>query len=488
MQQDTFDHGTFLSVWTWRYGSDEMRRIWSEENNRLIWRRIWVALAEAQMAAGLVTQAEVDDLKAHADQVNIARAHQIERDTRHDVMAEIHTYAEQAPVGGGKIHLGATSTDVEDNADALRIKEALALIEQKLVTVLRLLADQIDRYRDTVTMAYTHLQPAEPTTIGYRLAMYAQDLLLDLHQLRFVAGHVRAKGIKGAVGTAASYELLLEGRAMSPDALEAAVMGAIGMEAFPITGQTYPRKLDLLVTNVLASIAQSLYRFAFDVRVQQSPGFGEMAEPFGSQQVGSSAMPFKRNPRTTERICSLGRYVMGLPAIAAANAAHSLLERTLDDSAARRVFLPEGFLGTEDMLMLTAHVLQGLVVDEAAIERNLDSYGLFAATEVLLLNWVRVHGFSRQEVHEMVRSAAMEAWQAVKSGRPNPLIELLAIAGHMSGKVRGSLDDVRAEVSQLLHVGAHIGTAPRRAAQLAVTIRDTVGSTTTESVQEAPRF
>ncbi len=488
MERETFDHRTFVSVWTWRYGSDEMRRIWSEERNRLLWRRIWVALADAQRAAGLVTDEEVADLRAFSEQVDIARSQQIERDTRHDVMAEIHAFAEQATVGGGKLHLGATSTDIEDNADALRIKQSLDLVEARVVAVLRLFAGLIDKYADTPCMAYTHLQPAEPTTMGYRLAMYAQDLLLDLRQLTFVKSQVRAKGMKGAVGTAASYQLLLEGTAVQPADIELDVMRDLGWDAFPITSQTYPRKLDLLVTNVLACIAQSLYRFAFDLRIEQSPNFGEMAEPFGAKQVGSSAMPFKRNPRTTERICALGRYVMGLPAVAASNAANNLLERTLDDSTARRIFLPEGFLAIDDVLMLTRHVVDGLVVDDAAIARNLESYGLFAATEVLLLRWVTKYGMSRQAMHEMIRTCAMEAWQAVKAGKSNPLPTLLAEAGQRSGKVPGTMDSITKEVESILRSAAHIGTAPERAARFANSIRQELAAYGDDVQQEAIKY
>lgn len=486
--RETFDHRTFVSVWTWRYGSAEMRRIWSEEHNRLLWRRVWIALARAQHRAGLVSDEELADLEAHAEDVDLARAHEIERATRHDVMAEIHAYAEQAPVGGRKLHLGATSTDVEDNVDALRIKESLELIERHLVALIRSFATQIERYASTTCMAYTHLQPAEPTTMGYRLSMYGQDLLLDLEQALFVARHVRAKGMKGAVGTAASYALLLAGRDLSPEGLEESVLDQLGMTAFEITGQTYPRKLDLLVTNLLACIAQSLYRFAFDLRIEQSPGFGELAEPFGSRQVGSSAMPFKRNPRTTERICSLGRYVLGLPAIAASNAAHSLLERTLDDSAARRIFLPEGLLAVDEMLALARHVVEGLVVDEAAITRNLNAYGPFAATEVLMLTWVDAYGASRQELHELIRTCALQAWQDVRAGRPNPLAELIANAAHEARIVPGTLEAVRGEVRDLLDTRAHVGTAPERAARFAETLRAAVQAYEASDAQEAPTY
>ena len=324
--------------------------------------------------------------------------------------------------------------------------------------------------------------------MGYRLAMYGQDLLLDLDQLQFVARHVLAKGMKGAVGTAASYSLLLSGRDLDPTALEASVLDQLGMSAFEITGQTYPRKLDLLVTDLLACIAQSLYRFAFDLRIEQSPGFGELAEPFGSRQVGSSAMPFKRNPRTTERICSLGRYVLGLPAIAASNAAHSLLERTLDDSAARRIFLPEGLLAVDEMLSLARHVVDGLVVDETAIARNLDAYGPFAATEVLMLTWVDRHGASRQELHELIRTCSLEAWQAVRSGRPNPLADLIATAAFRAHVVPGDLDTVRREVGALggrADVGSRV---EQRAARFATTMRSAVEGYAASEEQAGPSF
>lgn len=487
-RRETFDHRTFVSVWTWRYGSPEMRRIWSEEYNRQLWRRVWVALARAQRRAGLVGDEELADLEAHVDDVDLARAHEIERATRHDVMAEIRAYAEQAPVGGGKLHLGATSTDIEDNVDAYRIKDSLGIVERRLVALIRSFASQIERYATTTCMAYTHLQPAEPTTMGYRLAMYGQDLLLDLEQAQFVLARVRAKGLKGAVGTAASYALLLDGRDLDPGGLEHSVLDELGMDAFEITGQTYPRKLDLLVTNLLACIAQSLYRFAFDLRIEQSPGFGELAEPFGSRQVGSSAMPFKRNPRTTERICSLARYVMGLPAVAASNAAHSLLERTLDDSASRRIFLPEGLLAVDEMLSLARHVVDGLVVDEAAIARNLDAYGPFAATEVLMLTWVERYGLSRQDLHEMIRTRSLAAWDAVRAGRPNPLAELIASAAHDAHLVPGSLESIRDQVCGLLDTRAHVGTAPERAGRFARTLRDAVRGYAPSGEQEAPAF
>lgn len=487
-QGETFTHADYLSPFTWRYGGDALRRIWSEEHYRLLWRRLWLALAEAQGPEGLVSEEELADLRAHAEQVDIARAHEFERQTRHDVMAEIRTFAEQATVGGGKLHLGATSADIEDNADVLRLRESLDIVTKQVAALLRALATQIVRYSGLVCMAYTHLQPAEPTTIGYRLAMYAQDLLLDYEHLRWLAETLRGKGLKGAVGTAASYTFLLEGADADAATLEGRVLERFGLPAFPISGQTYPRKQDALVMNALAGVAQSVYRYAFDLRILQSPGFGELAEPFERHQVGSSAMPFKRNPRTTERVCSLARYVMALPPVAAGNAAHSLLERTLDDSAARRVMFPEAFLATDEILGAMRYVTVGLVVNEQAVQRNLQTYGPFAGTERLLLAWVRRHGFSRQELHELIREAAMASWAAIQAGEANPLVDRLTDAAMDSGKVPGNYAAVRAEVGELLDPGGHTGNAPERAQAFAAAVLQAVGTEAAEEPAAGPRY
>ncbi|MCB0155336.1 MAG: adenylosuccinate lyase, partial [Anaerolineae bacterium] len=347
-----FTHQTYLSPFTWRYGSEEMRRVWSEEHKRYLWRTLWVALAEAQQKLGLVEPAQVDDLRAHAADINVARAIEIEAEIHHDLMAEIKVFAEQCPVGGGIIHLGATSMDIEDNADALRLRESLEMIQAKLTTLLGVLAHQIETWAETPIIGFTHLQPAEPTTLGYRLAQYGFDLLTDYGELRTVCAGIRGKGFKGAVGTSASYHELLShlaGASGQAAQLEADIMAAINLEAFPVATQTYPRKQDWLVLNALAGLAGSLYKFAFDLRLLQAPALGEWAEPFGKKQVGSSAMPFKRNPINAENIDSLARYVAGLPRLAWDNAAHSLLERTLDDSANRRELFPTAFLAVDEI-------------------------------------------------------------------------------------------------------------------------------------------
>jgi adenylosuccinate lyase len=462
-----YNHETFLSPFTWRYGSDEMRALWSQMHTRRLWRRIWVALAEVQAQAGLVTEAQAADLRAHQDDVDWERAQEIERSLHHDLMAEVRTFAEQCPVGGGVIHLGATSMDVEDNADALRIREALALVRARLVALLGVLAEQIEAEADTVVMAYTHIQPAEPTTVGYRLCQYAYDFLADLEGLD--ALQVRGKGFKGAVGTSASYAHLLAESEMTPEEMEARVMARLGLEAVPVSTQTYPRKMDYVLLSLLAGIAQSAHKFALDLRLLQSPLFGEMSEPFGRQQVGSSAMPFKRNPINSESICSLARYAAALPRVAWDNAALSMLERTLDDSANRRVVLPEAFLVIDDLLLRLARIVKGLRLGREASARNLATYGPFAATEPLLMALV-IAGADRQAMHECIRDHCMAAWEAVQAGQPNPLIERLAsdeaVVAHLAG------DAVRRIMAQ----GADAGQAPALARAFCATLRQRVSS------------
>jgi adenylosuccinate lyase len=460
-----FTHETYVSPFTWRYGSEEMRAVWSEAHKRHIWRRIWVALAAAEHQAGLVTAEQLADLRLRQDDVDLARSVEIEAEIHHDLMAEIHAFAEQCPVGGPIIHLGATSEDVKDNADVLRVRESLDLLLEQLRELLINLSDCIDARANQVCMAFTHIQPAEPTTVGYRVATYGQDLLEDYHELRRLRRHLRAKGIKGAVGTAASYTQVLAGTGMTALELEAHVMADLELEAFPIATQVYPRKQDVRVLNGLAGMAASLYRFAFDVRLLQSPPIGEWSEPFGAQQVGSSAMPFKRNPVCTENMDSLARYVAALPRVAWDNAAHSLLERTLDDSGSRRIVLPNAFLASDELLRVARRVVRGLNIHDEAIARNLDAYGVFAATERLLMELVR-NGADRQEMHEVIRGHAMAAWQAVWMGEPNPL------AGRLAGDSK-VLHYVDARcVRELLDASAHVGDAPERARRMAATIRE----------------
>jgi adenylosuccinate lyase len=457
------DHSTFQSPFSWRYASADMRAIWSEVNKRQLWRRIWVALAEAQARFGLTTPEQVADLRAHAEQIDIERALQIEAEIKHDLMAEVKTYAEQCPIGGGIIHLGATSMDVEDNADALRVRASLDLILAALKQLLRSLAAQVEKYADLPAMAFTHLQPAEPTTVGYRLAQTAQDLLSDYAELRRVRDAIKGKGFKGAVGTAASYIELL-GSSVAYDDFETHIMEALDLEAYDAATQTYPRKQDWLVLNALAGVGMTLYKFAFDLRVLQSPPIGEWSEPFGAQQVGSSAMPFKRNPINAEKIDSLARYLAQLPRVAWDDAAHSLLERTLDDSANRRVILPEAFLCADELLITAQNLIKGLVIHEAAIARNFAIYGPFAATERLLLAAVKA-GANRQEMHEIIREHALQAWAEIGAGRANPLIEVLCADPRVTRYVEA--EAARA----LLDAHAHVGNAAEKAHVMAARLQ-----------------
>ncbi len=455
----TIDHASFQSPFTWRYSSPEMRAIWSEVNKRKLWRRIWVALAQTQARFGLTTPEQVADLQAHAEQIDLERALQIEAEIKHDLMAEVKTYAEQCPIGGGIIHLGATSMDVEDNADALRVRESLDLVVSAVKQLLHLLAAQVEKYADLPAMAFTHLQPAEPTTVGYRLAQTAQDLLIDYAELVRVRNAIKGKGFKGAVGTAASYIELL-GSPVAYDDFETHIMAALDLEAFEVATQTYPRKQDWLVLNALAGLGMTLYKFAFDLRVLQSPPIGEWSEPFGAKQVGSSAMPFKRNPISAEKIDSLARYLAQLPHVAWDDAAHSLLERTLDDSANRRIILPEAFLCADELLITAQKLIAGLVINETAIARNFAIYGPFAATERLLLAAVKA-GANRQEMHEVIREHALHAWDEIGAGRSNPLIETLC----SDQRVTQYVDAAAAHT--LLDAQEHLGHAPQRARLMA---------------------
>lgn len=445
-----------------------MRHIWSEENKRRLMRRVWVALATAQHEAGLVTADQLDDLKQHANQIDISRALEIEKETRHDVMAEIRTFAEQCQIGGGIIHWGATSADITDNADALRLREAAVLLEGRLITLLSHLADKIETTAELPTMAHTHIQPAEPTTLGYRFAVYAQDLLEDLCALRHLIKNLRGKGLKGAVGTQASYDELLASAEMGAIEMEVRAMAVLDLPAFRIATQTYSRQQDLRIQQCLAGIASSLHKFALDFRILQSPPFGEWAEPFGKKQVGSSAMPFKRNPINTENICSLARYVAGLPAVAWDNASQAILERSLDDSANRRIFQAEGFLATDELLKRASRIVSEMVIDETAVSRNMTIYGPFAATERVLMAMVG-KGASRQEGHEWIREASLGAWGALRNGEENPLVQLL----QQDTRILGFLN--KEEIESLMDATAHTGTAVERALEMAQVVREAVG-------------
>jgi adenylosuccinate lyase len=452
---------TYLSPFTWRYGTDEMRQVWSIFHQREIWRRIWVSMAEVQCELGLVSQRQVDDLRANVSRVDLVRAAEIEADIRHDVMAEVKTYAEQCPVGGGIVHLGATSMDVQDNADAIRLNEALDLVITRAGALMTALAEKIEALADHPTMAFTHLQPAEPTTLGYRLAQYGQDLLADYEAMGDMRGKLKGKGFKGAAGTSASYLQLFGGSLDRLEQFQTGMMEKLGIEETVAATQTAPRKQEYQLVSVLSGLGQTLYKMAFDFRILQSPVIGELAEPFGKKQVGSSAMPFKRNPIDAENIGSLARLLATYPRVMWDNAAHSLLERTLDDSANRRTVLAESFLLVDEMLKKAQRIVTGLRIDPNASEKLMDVYGPFAATERLMMEAVK-RGGDRQVLHEVIREHALRCWADLAAGCPNEL------EGALAGDARLlSLMD-EAAIYDSLRSRDYVGDAPVRARRIAV--------------------
>lgn len=451
----TFTHDTYISPFTWRYGSDSMRSLFSEYHKRVLFRKVWIALAETEREAGLVTKAQVDELKAHGEDIDIDTASKIEEEIHHDLMAEIKTYAAQCPKAGAIIHLGATSMDIEDNADVVRQIEAMDLIISKTKILLQAFTDKMESYKDTPCMAFTHIQPAEPTTIGYRFAQTAQDLVTDLEDLQRMRNSLKGKGMKGAVGTSASYGELLKGTGMDAFALEQKVMERIGIESFTAATQVYPRKQDLRLAESLSNLSCTLARFSIDFRLLMSPPIGEWSEPFGKKQVGSSAMPFKRNPINSEKIDSLSRVISTLVETLWQNNANMLLERTLDDSANRRVVIPSLFLAMEEMLMTETKVVEGMVIHTETVERNLGTYGIFAASERLLMELGR-KGADRQEMHEVIRENSLVAWDAIQKGQKNPL------AGLLSSDKRILSFMGKDEILSYLDAHAYIGDAPKR--------------------------
>jgi adenylosuccinate lyase len=452
----------YQSPFTWRYATDEMRHIWGEEYKRSLWRQIWLALAEVQSEFALVTPDQLADLRDHVGDIDIQRAFEIEEEIHHDLMAELRAYAEQCPMGGGILHLGATSTDIKDNAEVLQIRASLALVSKALIKLLLAFVRQIEKWAETPLIAFTHLQPAEPSTLGYRLAQYAQDLFMDFEEISRVSDQLRGKGFKGAVGTGASYAELI-GADMVVD-FERALSNRLDLNFFSVSTQTYPRKQDFQVISALAGLSGSLHKFAFDLRFLQSPPVGELSEPFGVKQVGSSAMPFKRNPINAEKIDSLARTLAQMPRLAWDNAANSLLERTLDDSANRRTLLPEAFLIADELLLVSVRIVEGLQVDQVAMARNLAVYGPFAATERVLIASVR-RGADRQMMHEHLRQLSLTAWDRVQDGNDNPLTELMIDDRELLRYMDGS------EIRSLMDVKGHLGDAPSRARKLAHKIR-----------------
>jgi len=442
------DVNNYTSPFSWRYGSSEMREIWDRRQTNLLWRRLWVHLAEIQEEYGLVSQKQVAELKKFAEKLDLDSTKDIEREIQHDLMAELTVFAGQCPEAGGILHLGATSMDIKDNALVLQQKAALNLLAEKIKQLLILLAGIIEDGAELPLIAYTHLQPAEPSTLGYRLAQPAQDMLIYYQLLVQFNDDIMGKGFTGAVGSSASFATLL-GEENLP-AFQEKMAEKLGLNFFDVVSQTYPRSQDYRLLSILAGMGAVLYKFAFDLRILQSPGFGELAEPFGEDQVGSSAMPFKKNPIQAEKINSLGRYLAQLPRIAWDNAAHSLLERTLDDSANRRIIIPEAFLCADEMLDASLNIMKGLVVNKSRIKQNLETYGPFAATEKLLMLLVKA-GADRQKMHGVIRGHALKAWAAVQKGEPNPLAD--SLSGDQEIQVFMAAEQIRDSLSGLSYLG-----------------------------------
>lgn len=409
-----------------RYASREMQYIFSQDMKFKTWRRLWIALAETEKELGLpITKEQIDELKAHAEDINYDVARAREKEVRHDVMSHVYAYGMQCPKAKGIIHLGATSCYVGDNTDIIVMTEALKLVKKKLVNVLSELASFADKYKDMPTLAFTHFQPAQPTTVGKRATLWMQEFLLDYQDLEYVLSGMKLLGSKGTTGTQASFLELFEGDLDKVDRLDPMIAEKMGFsDCFPVSGQTYSRKVDTRVLNVLAGIAASAHKMSNDIRLLQH--LKEVEEPFEKSQIGSSAMAYKRNPMRSERIASLARYVMIDALNPAITSAAQWFERTLDDSANKRLSIPEGFLAVDGILDLCLNVVDGLVVYPKVIEKRLMSELPFMATENIMMDAVKMGG-DRQELHERIRELSMEAGKNVKAeGKDNNLLELIA--------------------------------------------------------------
>ena len=429
-----------------RYATKEMQYIFSPEKKFRTWRKLWIALAEAEMELGLpVAQAQIDQLKEHAEDINYADAEAREKIVRHDVMSHVYAYGLQCPDAKGIIHLGATSCYVGDNTDLILMTEALTLVRKKLVNVIAELAKFAEEYRAQPTLGFTHFQPAQPTTVGKRATLWIQDLLLDLEDVDHAVATMKLRGAKGTTGTQASFLELFNGDHAKCRELDRRVAEKMGFGAsYPVTGQTYSRKVDMRVVNVLAGIAASEHKFSNDIRLLQH--LKEVEEPFEKTQIGSSAMAYKRNPMRSERMASLADYVISDMINPAVVAATQWFERTLDDSANKRLSIPEGFLAVDGILELYLNVVDGLVVYPKVIEKRLMSELPFMATENIMMDAVKAGG-DRQELHERIRELSMEAGRAVKvEGKDNDLIDRIAadpLFGADAESLKASLDPAR---------------------------------------------
>ena len=432
-----------------RYASKEMQYIFSQDMKFRTWRRLWIALAETEKELGLpITEEQIEELKAHAEDINYEVAKAREKEVRHDVMSHVYAYGVQCPKAKGIIHLGATSCYVGDNTDIIVMTEALKLIKKKLVNVMSELADFADKYKAQPTLAFTHFQPAQPTTVGKRATLWLQEFSLDLEDLDHVLSTMKLLGSKGTTGTQASFLELFDGDQEKIDKIDPMIAEKMGFaECYPVSGQTYSRKVDTRVLNVLAGIAASAHKMSNDIRLLQH--LKEVEEPFEKSQIGSSAMAYKRNPMRSERIASLSRYVMIDALNPAITSATQWFERTLDDSANKRLSVPEGFLATDGILDLCLNVVDGLVVYPKVIEKRLMSELPFMATENIMMDAVKAGG-DRQELHERIRELSMEAGRNVKvEGKENNLLELIAA----DSAFNLSLEDLQKTMDPAKYVG-----------------------------------
>ena len=416
----------YVSPLSERYASKEMQYIFSPDMKFRTWRRLWIALAETEKELGLpITQEQIDELKAHKDDINYDVAKERERQVRHDVMSHVYAYGVQCPKAKGIIHLGATSCYVGDNTDIIVMTEALKLVKKKLVNVIAELEKFAEKHKDLPTLAFTHFQPAQPTTVGKRATLWMQEFMLDLEDLNYVLSTMKLLGSKGTTGTQASFLELFDGDQETIDKIDPMIAEKMGFkQCYPVSGQTYSRKVDTRVVNILAGIAASAHKFSNDIRLLQH--LKEVEEPFEKSQIGSSAMAYKRNPMRSERIASLSRFVMVDAMNPAITSATQWFERTLDDSANKRLSVPEGFLAIDGILDLCLNVVDGLVVYPKVIEKRLRSELPFMATENIMMDAVKAGG-DRQELHERIRELSMEAGKTVKvEGKDNNLLELIA--------------------------------------------------------------
>ena len=432
-----------------RYASREMQYIFSPEKKFRTWRKLWIALAETEKELGLpITDEQIEELKSHAEDINYEVAKEREKVVRHDVMSHVYAYGVQCPKAKGIIHLGATSCYVGDNTDIIVMSEALKLVRKKLINVIAELRNFADKYKNQPTLAFTHFQPAQPTTVGKRATLWMQEFLMDLEDLEYVAGTLKLLGSKGTTGTQASFLELFDGDQETIDKIDPMIAEKMGFKAaYPVSGQTYSRKVDTRVLNILAGIAASAHKFSNDIRLLQH--LKEVEEPFEKNQIGSSAMAYKRNPMRSERIASLSRYVMVDALNPAITSATQWFERTLDDSANKRLSVPEGFLAIDGILDLCLNVVDGLVVYPKVIEKHLMSELPFMATENIMMDAVKAGG-DRQELHERIRELSMEAGRTVKvEGKENNLLELIAA----DPAFNLSLEDLKKTMDPARYVG-----------------------------------